>query len=78
MMFVWDGGFWLDLNLSIWENKLSMGLFGGLGSVQISPLMMVEDAKGSRSVSVSSEYGFSSTGCSVSSPVLRLSSCLVR
>ena len=49
------GGFWWDRNLSICENKFLMGLFGGLGSVQSSPLMMVDEAKGSRSVSGSSE-----------------------
>ena len=54
MIFVLVGGgrFW---NSSICENRFSIGLFGGLGSVQSSPLMMVDEAKGSRSVSGSSE-----------------------
>ena len=54
MMFVLIGGgrFW---NSRICENKFLMGLFSGLGSVQSSPQMMVNEAKGSRSVSDSSK-----------------------
>ena len=36
-----------------WENRFSIGLMGGLGSVQSSPHRNVKDAKGSSSVSVS-------------------------
>ena len=37
----------------ICKNRFLMGLFSGLGSVQSSPLMIVEDAKESSSVLVS-------------------------
>ena len=38
---------------SNWENRFSIGLIGGLGSIQSSPRENVEDAEGSSSVSVS-------------------------
>ena len=36
-----------------WENRFLIGLIGGLGSIQSSPLKKVEDAKGSSLVSLS-------------------------